>query len=46
MPPPTPCRAIWLGEMDYLKARDLQLALVENVHSGQEPKSEGGQDSG
>ncbi len=39
MPPPTLCRAVWLGEMDYLEARDLQLALVEKVHSGQEPNT-------
>ena len=39
MPPPTLSRAVWLGDMDYLKARDLQLALVEKVHSGQEPNT-------
>ena len=39
MPPPTPCRAVWLGTMDYLEAHGLQLALVEKVHSGQEPNT-------
>ena len=39
MPPPTVCRAIWLGDMDYLAAHELQLALVEKVHSGQEPNT-------
>ena len=39
MPPQTPCRAVWLGVMDYLEARDLQLAQVEKVHSGQEPNT-------
>ena len=39
MPPQTPCRAVWLGDMDYLEARDLQLAQVEKVHSGQEPNT-------
>jgi len=39
MPPQTPCRAVWLGTIDYLEARDLQLALVEKVHSGQEPNT-------
>ncbi len=39
MPPQTPCRAVWLGTMDYLEARDLQLSLVEKVHSGQEPNT-------
>lgn len=37
MPSPNLCRAIWLGEMEYLEARDLQLSLVEKVHSGREP---------
>jgi lipoate-protein ligase B len=36
MPPPNLCRTIWLGNMDYLEARDLQLSLVEKVLSGQE----------
>ncbi len=39
MPPLTVCRAVWLGNIDYLEARDLQLALVEKVHSGQEPNT-------
>ena len=39
MPPQTPCRAVWLGTMDYLEAHGLQLALVEKVHSGQEPNT-------
>ncbi len=39
MPPQTPCRAVWLGTMDYLEARSLQLALVEKVHSGQQPNT-------
>ncbi len=39
MPPPTPCRTVWLGNIDYLEAYDLQLALVEKVHSGQEPNT-------
>jgi len=39
MPPANLCRAVWLGDMDYLEARDLQLSLVENVHSGQEPNT-------
>ena len=39
MPPPTPCRAVWLGEIDYLEARDLQLSLVDKVHAGQEPNT-------
>ena len=39
MPPQTPCRAVWLGAMDYLEARDMQLALVEQVHLGQEPNT-------
>ncbi|MCI0897616.1 MAG: octanoyltransferase, partial [Chloroflexi bacterium] len=39
MPPPTVCRAVWLGGMDYLEAHELQLALVEKVHSGQEPNT-------
>ena len=39
MPHPNLCRAVWLGDMDYLEARDLQLSLVEKVHSGQEPNT-------
>ncbi|MDA1128417.1 MAG: lipoyl(octanoyl) transferase LipB [Chloroflexi bacterium] len=39
MPPRTPCRAVWLGNIDYLEAHDLQLSLVEKVHSGQEPNT-------
>ena len=39
MPPPPPCRIVWLGNIDYLEAYDLQLALVEKVHSGQEPNT-------
>ena len=39
MPPPPPCRTVWLGNIDYLEAYDLQLALVEKVHSGQEPNT-------
>ena len=39
MPPPTVCRAVWLGDMDYLEAHELQLALVGKVHSGQDPNT-------
>ena len=39
MPPQTTCRAVWLGQMDYLQAHELQLALVEKVHSDQEPNT-------
>ena len=39
MPPKTICRAVWLGDIDYLEAHKLQLALVEEVHSGQEPNT-------
>ena len=39
MPPSNLCRAVWLGDMDYLEARDLQLSLVEKVLSGQEPNT-------
>lgn len=39
MPPSILCRAIWLGFMEYLEARQLQLTLVEKVHSGQEPNT-------
>ena len=39
MPSPNVCRAVWLGDMDYLEAYDLPLSLVEKVHSGQEPNT-------
>ena len=39
MPSQNICRAIWLGEIDYIDARNLQLSLVEKVHSGQEPNT-------
>jgi len=39
MPAANPCRAIWLGTMDYIEAWDLQLSLVEKVHSGSEPNT-------
>ena len=39
MPPTNDCRAVWLGDMNYLGARDLQLSLVEKVLSGQEPNT-------
>ena len=39
MPSANVCRAVWLGDMDYLEAYDLQLSLVEQVHSGQEPNT-------
>jgi len=39
MPPANACHAVWLGNLEYLEARDLQLALVEKVHSGQEPNT-------
>jgi len=39
MPPANLCRAVWLGDMDYLEARDLQLSLVEKVLSGHEPNT-------
>ncbi len=39
MPPANLCRAVWLGDMEYLEAYDLQLSLVEKVHSGQEPNT-------
>ncbi len=39
MPASNTCRAVWLGTMDYLEARDLQLSLVEKVHSGVEPNT-------
>lgn len=37
MPPSNTCRATWLGTVDYLEARELQLALLEKVHAGAEP---------
>ena len=37
MPPQILCRAVWLGNIDYLEAHGLQLALVEKVQTGQEP---------
>ena len=39
MPPANLCRAVWLGDMEYQEAYDLQLSLVEKVHSGQEPNT-------
>ena len=39
MPPANLCRAGWLGDMEYQEAYDLQLSLVEKVHSGQEPNT-------
>ena len=39
MPAANTCRAIWLGTIDYLEAWDLQLSLVEKVHSGSEPNT-------
>ena len=39
MPAANTCRAIWLGTMYYLEAWDLQLSLVEKVHSGSEPNT-------
>ena len=39
MPPANLCRAVWLGDMEYLEAYDLQLSLVEKVHSGQDPNT-------
>ena len=39
MPPANLCRAVWLGDMEYLEAYDLQPSLVEKVHSGQEPNT-------
>ena len=35
MPSQNLCRVVWLGEIGYLEAHQLQLALVEKVHSGQ-----------
>ncbi len=39
MPPANVCRAVWLGDMEYQEAYDLQLSLVEKVHSGQGPNT-------
>ena len=39
MPPANLCRAVWLGDMEYQEAYDLQLSLLEKVHSGQEPNT-------
>ena len=39
MPAANTCRSIWLGTIDYLEAWDLQLSLVEKVHSGSEPNT-------
>ena len=39
MPPSNTCRATWLGTVDYLEARELQLALLEKVHAGAEPNT-------
>ena len=39
MPPANLCRAVWLGDMEYQEAYDLQLSLVEKVHSSQEPNT-------
>jgi lipoate-protein ligase B len=39
MPSANLCRAVWLGDMEYQEAYDLQLSLVEKVHSGQEPNT-------
>ena len=39
MPAANTCRAIWLGTIDYLEAWNLQLSLVEKVHSGSEPNT-------
>ncbi|PKB70357.1 MAG: hypothetical protein BZY77_00375 [SAR202 cluster bacterium Io17-Chloro-G5] len=39
MPLANLCRAVWLGDLDYQKAYDLQLSLVEKVLSGQEPNT-------
>ena len=36
MPSQNLCRVVWLGEIGYLDARQLQLSLVEKVHSGQD----------
>ena len=39
MPLANLCRAVWFGDLDYQKAYDLQLSLVEKVLSGQEPNT-------
>ena len=39
MPLANLCRAVRLGDLDYQKAYDLQLSLVEKVLSGQEPNT-------
>lgn len=39
MPPSNTCRATWLGTVDYLEARELQLALLEKIHAGAEPNT-------
>jgi lipoate-protein ligase B len=39
MPPSNTCRATWLGTVDYLEARELQLTLLEKVHGGAEPNT-------
>jgi len=39
MPPSNTCRATWLGTVDYLEARELQIALLEKVHAGAEPNT-------
>ena len=39
MPPSNTCRATWLGTVDYLEARELQLTLLEKVHAGAEPNT-------
>ena len=39
MPPSNTCRATWLGIVDYLEARELQLALLEKIHAGAEPNT-------
>ena len=39
MPPSNTCRATWLGIVDYLEARELQLALLEKIHAGTEPNT-------
>ena len=39
MPTKTYCRTIWLGSIGYLEGHDLQLSLVEKVHSSQEPNT-------
>ena len=39
MPSANVCRAVWLGNMEYQEAYDLQLSLVEKVHSSQRPNT-------